>query len=46
LAVVNLPVKRIASFESEVLVFRMPDDQGALVLLAPDREAPLGARIF
>ena len=46
LAVVNLPVKRIAGFEGEVLVFGMPDDQGALVLLAPDREVPPGARIF
>jgi tRNA-binding protein len=45
-AVLNFPAKRIAGFKSEVLVLGVPDEKGAVVLLAPDREVPLGARMF
>jgi tRNA-binding protein len=45
-AVVNFPPKRIAGFVSEVLVMGMDDAQGRVVLLAPDGDAPLGARIY
>jgi tRNA-binding protein len=45
-AVLNFPTKRIAGFESEVLVLGMPDGVGAVVLLAPDLEVPLGGRMF
>ena len=44
--VLNFPTKRIAGFKSEVLVLEVPDEKGAVVLLAPDREVPLGARMF
>jgi tRNA-binding protein len=45
-AVVNFPPKRIAGFESQVLILGVSDGEGAVVLLAPDREVPLGSRIF
>ncbi|MFI5267973.1 MAG: tRNA-binding protein [Chloroflexota bacterium] len=46
LAVVNFPPRRIAGFESQVLTLGVPDDSGEVILLAPEREAPLGARVF
>ncbi len=45
-AVLNFPAKRIAGFESEVLVLGVPDAEAAVVLLAPDRAVAPGARIF
>ena len=46
LAVVNFLPKRIAGFESEVLVLGVPDEEGAVVLIAPDREVPSGGKMF
>lgn len=46
LAVVNFPPKRIAGFKSEVLVLGVPDENGAVVLLAPDLDVPLGGKMF
>ncbi len=46
LAVVNFAPRRIAGFRSEVLTLGIADDAGAVVLIAPDLEAPLGARLF
>lgn len=45
-AVVNFPAKRIAGFKSEVLVLGVPDEGGEVILLSPDRDAPLGGRMF
>ena len=46
LCVVNFPPRRIAGFESQVLTLGVPDQDGAVVLLSVEREAPLGARVF
>lgn len=46
LAVVNFPPRRIAGFKSEVLTLGVPDERGAVVLLTPRGDAPLGARMF
>jgi tRNA-binding protein len=45
LAVVNLPPRRIGPFVSEALTLGVTDADGAVVLVAPDLEAPLGARL-
>ena len=45
-AVVNFPPKRIAGFKSEVLVLGVPDGDGEVVLLSPDKDVPLGGRMF
>ena len=45
-AVVNFPPRQIGSFMSEVLVLGMPDANGAVVLLGPDRPVPDGGRMF
>jgi tRNA-binding protein len=44
-AVVNFPPRQIGPVRSEVLCLGAPDDQGRVILLAPDAEVPLGARI-
>jgi tRNA-binding protein len=45
-AAVNLGARRIAGFTSEVLVLGLPDDAGRVVLLTPERDVPLGGRVF
>jgi tRNA-binding protein len=46
IAAVNLGERTIAGFASEVLVLGLPDDTGEVVLLRPDREVPLGGRVY
>ncbi len=46
LAAVNLGTRKINSFDSEVLVLGVPDAQGDVVLLTPERDVPLGSRVF
>jgi tRNA-binding protein len=44
--VVNFPPRQIGKFMSEVLVLGVPDENGAVVLLTPDKDVPLGGRMF
>jgi tRNA-binding protein len=46
LAVINFPPKQIGPFKSDVLTLGVPDETGDVVLLAPEREVPLGGRMF
>lgn len=45
-AVVNFSPKQIGPFMSEVLTLGVPDSEGAVVLLTPEREVPIGGRMF
>jgi tRNA-binding protein len=44
-AVVNFPPRQIGPVRSEVLVLGASDAEGCVILLAPDADVPLGARI-
>lgn len=46
LAVVNFPPRQIGPVRSEVLVLGVPDAAGHVVLVAPDRDVPLGGRLY
>jgi tRNA-binding protein len=46
LAVVNFPPRQIGPFMSEVLTLGVPDPEGTVVLIAPDKNVPLGGRLF
>ena len=45
-AVVNFPPRQIGKFMSEVLTLGFPDDDGEVVLFAPDLKVPDGGRLF
>jgi tRNA-binding protein len=44
-AVVNFPPRQIGPVRSEVLTLGASDSEGRIILLAPDADVPLGARI-
>jgi len=45
-AVVNFPPKQIGPYLSEVLTLGVPDGDGGVVLLTPERDVPLGGRMY
>jgi tRNA-binding protein len=46
MAVVNFPPRQIGPVMSEILVLGIPDDEGEVVLLRPDKNVPIGGRMF
>ncbi len=46
LAVVNFPPRQIGKFMSEVLTLGVPDEAGEVVLIVPDKDTPIGGRLF
>jgi tRNA-binding protein len=46
MAIVNLPPRRIGPFTSEVLTLGVPDADGSVVLMTPERAVPNGGRLY
>jgi tRNA-binding protein len=46
LAIVNFPPRQIGPMMSEVLTLGVPDEAGEVTLVGPDREVPLGGRLY
>lgn len=47
LGVVNFPPRKIGPFESEVLTLGVPDKEGRVILITPDKSEPLiGGKLF
>lgn len=46
LAVVNFPPRQIGSAISEVLTLGVPDGKGNCMLIVPDRDVPLGGKMY
>jgi len=46
MAVVNFPPRQIGPVMSEVLVLGVPDADEEVVLLVPDKDVPLGGRLY
>lgn len=45
MAVVNFEPRQIGKFMSEVLVLGVPDENGDIVLVAPEQDVPVGGRL-
>jgi tRNA-binding protein len=46
MAVVNFPPRQIGPFMSEVLTLGVPDANGDVMLIRPDRDVPVGGRLY
>ena len=46
MAVVNFPPRQIGKFMSEILVLGVPDGDEEVVLLTPDKDVPIGGRMY
>ena len=46
LGVINFPKKQIANFFSECLTTGLPDENGAVVLISPDKKVANGSKLF
>lgn len=46
LCVINFPPRQIGPFLSEVLTLGIPDQNKECILIQPEREVPLGGRLY
>ncbi len=44
--VVNFPPRQIGKYMSEFLVLGFPDTEGNVTLITPDKDVPLGGKLF
>ncbi len=46
LGVVNFPARQIGPAISEVLTLGMPDENGECILITPDKDVPIGSKLY
>ncbi len=46
LGVVNFPERKIGPFMSEVLTLGVPDDRNECILIKPDKDVPIGGKLY
>lgn len=46
LAVVNFPPRQIGPTKSEVLTLGVPDENNGCILISPDKDVPIGGKLF
>lgn len=46
MGVVNFPPRQIGPVRSEVLVLGVPDADGEVTLIVPDKDVPLGGKLY
>ncbi|CAM0139320.1 unnamed protein product [Umbelopsis sp. WA50703] len=46
MAVVNFKPRQIGKYMSEILVLGVPDSEGNVVLIRPDKDVPIGGRLY
>jgi len=46
LGLLNMPPKQIGPFTSEFLTLGVSDEEGYCILIIPDKEVPLGAKLY
>ena len=46
MCVLNFPPRQIGPFISEVLTLGVPDKEGEVILIEPDKDVPIGGRLF
>jgi tRNA-binding protein len=46
MAVVNFPPRQIGKYMSEILVLGFPDENGNVTLVSPDKNVPLGGKLY
>lgn len=46
LCIVNFPPRQIGPMMSEVLTLGVPDADGEVMLIGPDRDVPVGGRLY
>lgn len=46
LGVVNLPSRKIGPFTSEILTLGVPDEDNHCILVVPDKNVPIGGRLY